>query len=136
MTHKMTGVQTSAVELVYTLHFFSFLGKSVNGNYKVCFHDCCKWKHSNCISALFLINIQWWLACWLRIGDLIKQTGLTSSNRPKCHVYMPIGLLAGKLLLLYFVRHSVKVNNKELVIQQEINFHWKCWLKFQFFPQI
>lgn len=132
----MTGVWTSNVELVCTLCFFSFLGKSVNGNYKVCFHDCCKWKHSSCISLLFLINIQWWLACWLRTGDLIKQTGLTPRNRSKCHVYMPIGLLAGKLLLLYFVRHILKVNNKELVIQQEIDFHWECWLKFKFFAQV
>lgn len=128
----MAGVWTSAVELVCTLYFFSLLGRSVNGDYKVCFHDCCKWKHSNCISVPFLINIWWWLACWLRIGDLIKQTGLTSRNRPKCHVYMPVGLLSGKLLLLYFVRCIVKVNNKE----QEIDFHWKCWLKFKFFPQI
>lgn len=54
------------------------------------------------------LNVWWLLACWLCTGDLIKQTGLASRNRPKCRVHMAIGLLAGILLLLYFARHIEK----------------------------
>jgi len=37
---------------------------------------------------------------------------------------MPVGLLAGMLLLLYFTRHLMKKSSdKEPVIQQEMDFH-------------
>lgn len=102
----------------------------------MCFHDCCKWKHRDCTSVIFLINVWWLLAFWLCTNDLIKQTGLTTRNRPKCHVHMPIGLLAGILLLLYFARYLLKKSNdKKPVIHQEMDFHWNLFFfcKFKIF---